>query len=343
MEHTDVAIIGAGPIGLELAVALKRASIDYLHFDKHQIGQMIYWFPPQTRFFSSCDRISIAGIPLQTQDQSKATREEYLAYLRTVVGAFDLDVRTYEPLVDVEPLPEGGFRFKTRPPGGERDYRADRLVLATGGTARPKPLGIPGEDLDHVSHYFRDPHIYFRKRVLVVGGRNSAVEAAIRCYHVGAKVAVSYRGGHFDKDRVKYWLLPEINGRIERGEIEGYFNTRPRSIRHTHVTLAPVEGGDPFEVEADFVLLMVGYEADMSLFRKAGVELEEPGEKPRFDEKTMETNVPGLYVAGTAVAGTQETYKVFIENCHIHVDRIVAAITGAPPPEEGEKAILPES
>jgi len=344
MPTTDVAVVGAGPIGLELAVALKRAGIDFLQFDAGQIGQTIYWFPAQTRFFSSNDRIGIAGLPLQTRDQSKATREEYLAYLRAVVGHFDLDVRTYERVASITPEASGGFTLTTRSAAGENAYRASRVVLATGGTARPNRLGIPGEDLDHVSHVLEDPHKYFRRRVLVVGGKNSAVEAAIRCYHAGARVAISYRRPAFDPKHVKYWLLPELNGRIERGEIEGHLSTVPVAIHPTHVTLESVSGeATRHDVAADFVLAAVGYVADMELFRSAGVRLTGPNEAPTFDEHTMETSVHGLYVAGTAVAGTQQSYKVFLENCHVHVDRIVAVLTDAPPPAPPPEPRMPES
>src|SRR4051812_23508193 len=185
----EVALVGAGPIGIEMAVALKRAGINYLHFDAKQIGYTISWFPYQTRFFSSNERIAIAGVPLQTADQTKATREEYLTYLRRVVQQFDLKVNTYEPVVGIERLDRVGFRLTTRPPGGERAFRCRHLVLCTGGTDHPRRLNVPGENLPHVSHYFDDPHKYFGKRLLIVGGKNSAVEAALRCHHAGARVA----------------------------------------------------------------------------------------------------------------------------------------------------------
>jgi thioredoxin reductase (NADPH) len=342
MEKTEVAIVGAGPIGLETAIALKRAGIEYLHFDKGQIGQMIYSFPYQTRFFSSSDRIAIAGIPLQTVDQSKATREEYLAYLRSVVQAFDLDVRTFTAVLSIEAEDEG-FLLRTRSSRGEQTYLAGKVILTTGGTARPRKLNIPGEDLPHVSHHLEDPHLYFRKRVLVVGGKNSAVEAALRCYNAGAVVSICYRRDTFDEKHVKYWLRPELLGRIDRGELTAHLNTVPSAITPTHVTLKSCNGGDSIQAEADFVLLMVGYEADMSLFRRAGITLTDPEEAPKYDESTMETEVAGIYVAGTAVGGTQSSYKVFIENSHIHVDRILASLQGRPPPETPESRNMLES
>src|SRR5688572_9577620 len=167
-ESTDVAVIGAGPIGLELAVALKQAGFDYLHFDARQIGYTVSWFAPQTRFFSSNERIAIAGVPLQTPDGGKCTREQYLTYLRTVVEQFDLPVNTYEPVVGIERLgvdafdsDAAQFELTTRPAGGERRYRCNRLILATGGTDHPRRLNVPGEDLPHVHRYFGDPHTYF--------------------------------------------------------------------------------------------------------------------------------------------------------------------------------------
>src|SRR4051794_38331479 len=210
VEHTDVAVVGAGPIGIELAVGLKRAGFDYLHFDAKQIGYTISWFAPQTRFFSSNERIAIAGVPIQTWDQGKSTREEYLAYLRRIVIQFDLKVRTYEPVVAIEPRGDG-FELTTRPAGDEKRIRARKIVLCTGGTDHPRRLGVPGEELPHVSHYFQDPHTYFRRRLLIVGGKNSAVEAALRCHHAGAHVAISYRRAQLPSKSIKYWPPPENN------------------------------------------------------------------------------------------------------------------------------------
>ena len=339
-ETHDVALVGAGPIGIEMAVALKRAGIDYVHLDAKQIGYTISWFAPQTRFFSSNERIAIAGVPLQTADQSKASREEYLAYLRGVVLQFDLKINTYERVVKIQ-RQDREFEVTSERGGGRTRYRCRRLILATGGTDRPRRLGIPGEDLPHVSSYFQDPHTYFGRRLLIVGGKNSAVEAALRCHHAGAHVAMSYRRERLPEKSIKYWLLPEINGLILSNRIQGHFHTTPAQITPTHVTLQ--RAGDRFDVPADFVLLLIGYEQDNTLFKLAGVELRGDCGAPMFDEQTMETNVPGLYVAGTAVGGTQEKYTVFIENCHVHVERIIRALQGLAPPPAPAPLERPES
>ena len=343
MTHTKVVIIGAGPIGLELAAAFKHAGVDYLQFEAGQIGQTISWFPKMTRFFSSPDRIAISGVPLQTADQSKATREEYLAYLRGIVAHFDLKVHTYERVTEIQQKDEG-FEVHTNRQGTPAVCWAPHLVLAVGDMAHPRLLHIPGEDLEHVDHYFDEPHRYFQKKVLIVGGKNSAVEAAIRCHRANVDVAISYRHDRFDPDRVKYWLLPEIQMLIKTGGVGFYPDTVPKAITANQVQLQPVgpTHGDPVWVDADFVLLLTGYVMDQTLFKMIDVELVGENQSPSHNPQTMQTNVPGVYVAGTAVAGTQKTFKLFIENCHRHVRRIVAAITGAPPPAESGDTGQPE-
>jgi len=326
----DAVIVGAGPIGIELAVRLKQAGLRYTHFDARQIGHTISWFPPSTHFFSSNERIAIAGVPLQTATQQKATREEYLAYLRSVVIQFDLKINTYEPVTAVAPRD-----------GSTRVTRARSVIFCTGGTDRPRRLGIPGEMLPHVSPYFQDPHTYFGQNLLIVGGKNSAVEAALRCHHAGANVSISYRRDRLPEKSIKYWLMPEISGLIEAKRIAVHFETTPIAVSPTHVTLQ--RGRDRFDVPADFVLMLIGYEQDNALLKHAGVELVGESQAPRFEPETMQTNVPGIYVAGTAVGGTQDKYKVFIENCHVHVDRIVAALTGQPLNIETEVFSQPES
>lgn len=350
--RTTVAIVGAGPIGIELAVALKQAGIDHIQLEAGPIGDTLTWWAPQTPFFSSPERIAIAGVPLQTDDQTKATREEYLTYLRTVVQLFDLDIRLYERVTAIKRTSDDGpFELTTRARTDERTVIADKVVLAVGDMQVPRRLGIPGEDLPHVSHYLGEPHQYFRQRVLIVGGKNSAVEAAIRLHRIGADVTISYRGREFSK-RVKYWLRPELLALIREDRIGFLPGTVPVEITAGRVVLDDVDEetgtplGKPFEHEADMVLLLTGYEQDVPLFQQAGITLVGDARKPEHDERTMETNVPGVYVAGTAAAGTQRGVTVFIETAHVHVDRIVAHLTGGTVAEGDLSApeyTLPES
>ena len=332
MRLYEVMVVGAGPIGLELAVALKRAGLDYAQLDAGQVGSTISWWAPGTRFFSSPERIEIAGVPLVTPTQDKATREEYLAYLRQVAAQFRLRVDTRERVVDLRRTDEG-FALETESARhGRRTRRAVKVVLAIGDMHRPRLIGVPGEGLPHVSHYLRDPHEYFGRRVLIVGGKNSAVEAAIRLHRVGARVTISYRGAEFS-DRVKYWLRPELLWLIKKDAIGFLPRTVVREIEPDRVVLEELgEGGGPgrtFDETPDDVLLLTGYEQDATLFERAGVELEGQNRAPVHSRRTMETNVPGLFVAGTAAAGTQVGgVKVFIETSHVHVRRIVTALTG---------------
>ncbi|GAB4192433.1 MAG: NAD(P)-binding domain-containing protein [Phycisphaeraceae bacterium] len=352
--ETDVLIVGAGPIGLELAVVLKHMNVPYIQIDAGQVGQTISWYPKQVRFFSSPERIAIAGVPLTTTDQEKATREQYLAYLRQIVLQFGLPVHTYERVTNISPAGEG-FVVTTNRRDGTHTYRCRYVVCAIGDMHKPRRLRIPGENLEHVSHYFDEPHRYFRQQLLIVGGRNSAVEAAIRCVRAGAVVTLSYRHTEFDPQSVKYWLLPEIKAMIRARQITYLPNTIPTRITPSHVQLADTDDrGQAItdstvkEVPADFVLLMTGYRMDTSLLEQAGVELVGENRGPKLDPDTMMTNVPGLFVAGTAAAGTQTKFRLFIENCHPHVAKIAKTITGQDPPpglinDAAKRYQLPES
>ncbi len=330
IEWHRVAVIGAGPIGIELAIALKQAGVDYVHIDASQIGSTIEWYPIQMLFHSSSDRLALAGVPIQVPNQQKISREEYLAYLRALVLQFKLEVRTYERVERAQRVGDH-FELRTRMiSGGERQYRVDDIVLAIGAFHSPRLLGIPGEDMPHVSHYFRDPHTYFGKRLLIIGGRNSSVEAAVRCHRAGADVTLSYRRTDFDPKVVKFWLLPEVRALIRDGHVRFLPNTTPLEIRSESVVLAR-ENGETFEVPADFVLMMTGYVQNPTLFEQLGVELRGDDRQPVYDPDTMETNVPGVFVAGTAVAGTPpRKVTVIVETCHVHIPRIVGAITGRP-------------
>lgn len=331
ITQTDTLIVGAGPIGLELAVNLKHLGADYLHLDAGLIGQTIADYPLQTTFFSSPDRIAIAGVPLVIADQSKATRERYLAYLHGVVEQFDLPVQTEQRVIEINRDPDTQ-RFAVMT--AKARYSARHVVLAIGDMHHPRLLEIPGEDLPHVSHYFDEPLRYFRRELLIVGGKNSAVETALRCTRAGARVTLSYRRDTFDEQSIKYWLMPEIKALIKHGQIKFHPRTVPVAITAETVELASVDDDTKTQtVPADAVLLLTGYTQDKTLFESAGVNLLGDNRAPDHNPQTMMTNVPNLYIAGTAAAGTQNDFKLYIENSHPHVTKIVASITGNAPPD----------
>ena len=321
----EVAIIGAGPIGIELAVVLQAQGISYLLFDKEQIGQMIYNFPPQTHFFSSPERIALAGIPIQTIDQQRCSREQYLAYLRSLVMHFGIKAHTYEEVVSIKKWKPSGFDLTTQSAKGKRTYRTRYLVLATGSTSKPRLLNIPGEDLPHVSVKMQDPHVYFGKKVVVIGGKNSAAETALRCYHAGAHVTLVVRRKELTTDQIKYWILPELLSLIQSGQIHCFYDAGVTEIKSDRVVIAVGPKHTEKVVEADFVIKALGFELDSGLFKQLGVALSSRN-APQFNPKTMETNVEDVWVVGTATGGTQTKYVVFIENSHEHAFKVTEAI-----------------
>ena len=335
---TKIAIVGAGPIGIELAISLERAGIDYLLIEAGQVGDFFMKWPPNTHFFSTSEHVALAGVPVQNLDQRPISGEEYLVYLRTLVEMFDLKLRLYEPVKAIY-RDSDGFLLTTTPLAGEKQIRCQQLVMATGGMAGPRLLNIPGEELPNVTHFYPGPHPYFRQRLLVVGGRNSAVEAALRSWRAGAQVTISYRKPDFNFERIKPHMSMDLGDRLKKGEITFYPSTVPVEITPTHVVLEELEDGEGngrfHQVPTDFVYLATGFVADMSLFAKAGVILEGTSEVPTFNPATMETNVPGLYVAGTAAGGTQSKFTYFISTSHHHVAKIMEHITGLLPEKLG--------
>lgn len=339
MRETNVVVVGAGPIGIELAVALKQAGLEYLHLEAGQVGSTMQWWAPGTKYFSSPERIEIAGVPLIVHSEEKATRENYLEYLRAVVGTHKLEIETYKRVMRIEKDADGFVVHAARSfhgVGGRAELgfdpdaldalepiRARRVVLAIGDMHLPRMLGIAGEGLPHVSHYLGDVHQYANQPVTIVGGKNSAVEAAIRLFRAGARVTMVHRGAWFDPDRIKYWLYPEIEYLIKKDKIRYIANANLTEITPTH---AAIDTGE--SIEARFVLLLTGYVQKADLFEQLGVELVGDDRKPRHDLKTMQTNVTGVYVAGTGSAGSQSRTKVFIETSHVHVDRIMASLQG---------------
>lgn len=335
----DVLVVGAGPIGIETALTLQQAGLEVLVVDAGPVGATILrTFPPHTRWFSSPERLQIRGYPLTPVAQEKVTGEEYLAYLRSVVTAAGVRVATYTQVVAVAGS-AGDFRVTVRTPTGvERILRAATLVLATGGTDQPRRLRVPGEELPHVHRHLGDPHRFFGRRVLVVGGRNSAAESAVRLYRVGADVSLSYRRADI-ADNVKFWIRPELRALLAEGAITGYL---PSTV--TEITGAGVSLTDGRFVPVDDVLLQLGFEQDQTLFDEIGIQTDgSAAAAPVFDPATMRTEVPGVFIVGTATAGTQDRFAVFVENCHQHADRVLAALTDGPPPAPVPPRPLPEA
>lgn len=318
---TEVAIIGAGPIGLAVGAELKRRGRRVLILEKGPIGRTIHWYPRGMRFNSSAANLELLRLPVPSTDGEKPTREEYLAYLRDFVRYHELSVRTYEEVLSISGE-RGNFEIGTRRKNGDENlYRAARVVLAIGSNDRPRLLGIPGENLPHVSHYLTDPHDYHGQRVVIVGGRNSAAEAAIRLTSVGARVTMVHRREEFDVDRMKYWIAPEFLGMISRGRIETVMGATVTKIDQ-HALHADRADGTPLRIEADFVLLLVGYIPDYTLIDQLDIATHHEQREPVVDPQTLETNRPGVFCAGTIVAGDQNPYRVFIENALHHPQTI---------------------
>ncbi|MGB7327632.1 MAG: NAD(P)-binding domain-containing protein [Rubripirellula sp.] len=333
----DAVIVGAGPIGIETAVAFQAVNINFQVIEAGSIGHTVSWWAPQTRWFSSNDRISIAGVPLCTIDQAKASREEYLNYLRSVVDQFDVAVSTFTRVTTIKRSPDDndwmvGLVSGHAAAGGlaEKYIQTPNVILATGGTDKPNRLGVPGEDSPMVDGYLRETHRYHGRRVLIVGGRNSAVEAAIRLHRAGAKVTISYHRESLPSDSIKYWLRPEIDGLIRSGAVQALFDSRVVEISPGSVNLRQATPGQPdrpINVAADDVLTLIGYQQDKTLFNQLGIPLDGDAGRPFFNPDTMETPVPGIYVAGTAIGGTQSSkYQIFLENCHDHPAKIARHI-----------------
>ena len=321
----DVIIVGAGPSGLATAIACRHHGLDYLVLEQGALVDAIARFPLNMVFFTTPELLEIGGVPLTTPYE-KPTRAEALRYYRKVTDTFQLQVALFEQVTAVEREGEGDeatFVVATRNRlGVERARHARAVVLAMGYYDRPNRLGIPGEDLPHVSHYYSEPHPYYRRRVVVVGGKNSACEAALDLYRNGAKVTLVHRGDALG-DSVKYWVRPDMENRIKEGAVAAHFNTRIVEITATGVVVET--SGARHEIAADAVLLLTGYRADPDFLRGAGVTLDPETLIPQHDPATFETNVPNLFVAGGQLAGVR-TGSIFIENGRFHGEQVARTL-----------------
>ena len=318
----DVLIIGAGPCGLSAAIECGKRGLSAELIDKHNIVHSIYLYPTHMQFFSTAETLEIGDIPFAVTND-KPYRDEALVYYRRVAEHYKLIIHSYEEAVSVIKQPDGSFQIHTRKRNGAEQIRqAKNVVISTGYFDHPNYIGIPGEDLDKVSHYFREAHPYTGMKTAIIGGSNSAVDAAMELIRAGAEVSVIYRGAEISAN-IKPWVRPLYESMVSKGRITQYVESRVTEIRESSITIATKEG--EIMIENDFVLALTGFRPDRQLLAASGVEMSEDLDKPVFDSETMETNVSGLYVAGVIASG-RNANEVFIETGRLHGGRIAEHI-----------------
>jgi thioredoxin reductase (NADPH) len=313
----DVLVIGGGPVGLACAIEAQREGLTARVIDKGTLVNSIAGYPARMEFFSTPELIEIGGHPFPIP-QYKPTREDALEYYRLVTAREQLDVRLYETVVDVRGE-RGQFTVVT----SRGEHAARHVVVAIGFFDHPNRLGVPGEDLPKVTHYYREPFPYVGQHVAVIGARNSAAKAALDCYRHGARVTLIVRTAALS-DTIKYWIRPDLENRIKEGSIQTFFNTGIDEIREATLVLRTAEGVR--EIANDWVLAMTGYHPDFAFLERLGVRCaDDRFRTPVYDEATFETSRPGLYLAGT-VCGGYQTNRWFIENGRFHARQIARHI-----------------
>ena len=305
---SDVVIVGAGPTGLACAIELKKRGVSAVLIEKGCVVNSLFHYPQNMVFFTTPELLEIGNIPM-TSLNDKPNRVEGLKYYRRVADHFGLDVRQYER---VEQITGSDGAFVTQTSKGAHESR--KVILATGYYDIPNLLGVPGEDLPKVIHYYKDSHPYYDQDVLVVGAKNSAAIAALELWWTGARVTMVHRGAEVHK-HVKYWIKPNIENRLKNGEIKGYFSSRVTAIREGSVELETPEG--PVDLKNDFVFAMTGYRPDFEFMAAHGISLNTETGRPAVNLTTFESETPGMYLAGVVVAGVH-TNEIFIENGRFH-------------------------
>ena len=322
MTTFDVVIVGAGPAGLAAAIAAKTRGLAYVVIEKGALVNSLLHYPTDMVFFTTPELLEIGGLPF-TSPHDKPTRQEALRYYRRVVDTYQLEIRLGEAVTGLSRESDGTFRVTSETRTGDRTVRAARaVIMASGAYDYPNLLNVPGEDLPHVSHFYHEPHPYYRKRVVVVGGKNSAADVALEIYRAGGHVALVHRGERLS-DSIKYWVRPDIENRIKEGTIRARFNARVVEITPEAVLVDGPDG--PASEPADFVLLMTGYRSETALFRGVGAEIDDRIGAPVYNTDTLETTVPSLFVIGACVAG-QQSGHIFIENGRFHGEVAVREI-----------------
>jgi thioredoxin reductase (NADPH) len=320
-EMYDVICIGAGPTGLASAIEIKRAGMRPLVVDKGCLCNSLYHYPVNMVFFTTPELLEIGDIPM-TCATDKPTRFDALKYYRKTAEHFQLELRLYEAVTSVEGH-DGHFTVHTRKENGESQfYSCRKIVVATGYYDLPNLLHVPGENLAHVSHYYTEPHSYWEQDVVVIGGKNSAAEAALELYRSGARVTLVHRHAELGQN-IKYWVRPDIENRIRAGQITGMFDTHVTHFEPDSVWVQNKNGG--LRLPARQVFVLSGYHPDFEFLIRLGIELDPQTNKPRFNLDTHESNVPGIYLAGVIIGGNK-TSEIFIENGRFHGKQIAAAL-----------------
>lgn len=316
-----VAIIGAGPTGIACAIELGRREIAAVCYEKGFLLDTIYHFPEEMRWFSTRDLLDIGGVPFGVPD-AHPTRLETLAYYRAVAERFQIAVLPHTEVSSIRQGPAGGLEITLTDRNGTRVQTVPAAVLATGFFGNPRRLNVPGEELPHVHSRFVSSYPYHGRNVVVVGGKNSAAEAALDLYRHGARVTLIVRADGIS-ERVKYWIKPDLENRIRAGAVRAHFRTRILEITPDAVLVDGPDGRAA--IPADAVFPLIGYQPDFALFERCGIRLEGPLRVPSHDPETLESNVPNLYLAGALLGGT-EIGRIFIENSRHHAGKIAAAI-----------------
>ncbi len=323
MSTYDLICIGAGPTGLACAIEAKRAGMRPLVIDKGCLCNSLYRYPVNMVFFTTPELLEIGDLPL-TSAAEKPTRSEALKYYRKCAEHYELDLRLGHRVERVEGA-DGKFSVHTRDEQGiPAQFAAKKIAVATGYYDLPNRLGIPGEDLPHVSHYYTEPHPFWRLNVVVIGGKNSAAEAALDLYRNGAKVTLVHRRAELGST-IKYWVRPDIENRIKAGQVRALFETEVKRIEEGRVVVSNHAG--EMSLPAYQVFALTGYHPDFQFLRSLGISLDSETNKPTMDPMTHESNVPGIFVAGVVIGGNH-TSEIFIENGRFHGKQIVAALTG---------------
>lgn len=314
VETLDLLVIGAGPTGIAIGAEACRNGFSVLVVDRGPLTAAIQGYPLFMEFFTTRDRLEIADVPF-TIAEDKPTRRQALAYYRAVVERYKVPLALYEEVREVR---KEGEEFVV--PTAKRTLRARAVAIATGYFGQPRKLGVPGEDLPWVSYRYREAYPHFQQDVVIIGAGNTAAEAALDLWRNGARVSIVHRGAHM-KPGVKYWLKPDVENRIAEGSIPAYFNTLVRAFRDGEGV--EVEGPGGVEVlPAQAAYILIGYTPDADFERRCGVEIDPETLIPTFDPETCESNVPGLYIAGTLQAG-RWTDRIFIENSRDHGPKII--------------------